>query len=162
LAERELGDIKLALDLAGLALVEAVAREPKRTTSWLDRVERLASAAGDSARKAELLLAALAERPIDSKAMARLRRRARAALAASGELDKAIDAYQAALRFEPSPELEKRVQKLLMERKTPEERIAAFRTELATATDPARRRDALAHVATIERDERKDLDASIA
>ena len=49
-----------------------------------------------------------------------------------------------------------------MERKTPEERIAAFRSELAAATDPTRRRDALAHIATIERDERKDLDASIA
>ncbi len=162
LAERELGDIKLALDLAGLALVEAVAREPKRTTSWLDRVERLASAAGDSAKKAELLVAALAARTIDSKAMARLGRRAGAALEAIGDIDRAIDAYQNALKFEPSPELEKRVQKLLMERKTPEERIAAFRTDLGSATDPARRRDALAHIATIERDERKDLDASIA
>ena len=82
LAEREIGDIKLALDLAGLALVEAVAREPKRTTSWLNRVERLASAAGDSAKKAELLVAALAARTIDSKAMARLGRRAGAALEA--------------------------------------------------------------------------------
>ncbi|HEY4117742.1 MAG TPA: hypothetical protein VGM56_07805, partial [Byssovorax sp.] len=93
LTERDLADAAGALELAGAALAVAVRGEPKRVTSWLDRVERLAAAADQPARKAALLGGALGDVPVDNKALARLARRAGAALEVVGDVEPALALY---------------------------------------------------------------------
>src|SRR5262249_33839368 len=74
------------------------------------------------------------------------------ARAESGDVPGALAVYRRALQFEPSsPELLGRVDALLAEQGTPEERLALYRDALKGATEPARRQQLLHSIGSIER-----------
>ncbi|WP_437672028.1 hypothetical protein [Sorangium sp. So ce131] len=158
LAERELRDPKKALDLAARGLTLAAAAAPGRIARWVAEVERLTDHGSESARRAPVLAAALGDRAVDSPALSHLARRAGEALLASGDVAQALALYRRALAFEPSSrELIERVDALLREQGSPEERLALYREALAQPCPPARRRELLHAVGTIQRRDLGDL-----
>ena len=134
-----------ALDLAGRALLEAV-ENGRPLEPWLERVERAARSGTDPKKHAAVLLVALGDRAVESKEMSALARSAGEAHAAVGDVPAALDAYRRALAFEPqSPDLLGRVDDLLRDQGTPEERIALHRTALETATKDRKARALAPH-----------------
>lgn len=162
LAHAGLRDPRRALDLAARGLGEALAHAPEAAPAWIDRVEQL-SAGGDVARRAATLRAALGDRPVDGEALGLLARRAGEALVASGDVTSALAVFRRALAYEPSsPELLSRVDALLREQGSPEERLALYRAALEqadVASAGARRRELLHAIGNIER---RDLHAPAA
>ncbi|WP_437828702.1 tetratricopeptide repeat protein [Sorangium sp. So ce1153] len=162
-AERELRDPKRALDLAARALTLATASAPERLARWVAEVERLTEHGSESARRAPALAGALGDRAVDSPALSHLARRAGEALLASGDVTQALALYRRALAFEPSsPELIARVDALLREQGSPEERLALYREALAQPCPPARRRELLHAIGTIQRRDLGDLSGAAA
>lgn len=177
-AEKDLGDAKRALDIAGRGLKSAVegssapeggaADQPSadpvpaaEVTAWLERVERLGAA--DPARRADVLMKALGERAISSELLRDLAARAGAALAESGDAKRALEVYRKALVFDPSSsELLARIDDLLQEQGSPTERVELFRAALEKAPDEGARRKLLHKIAGLERRELADLPAAIA
>ncbi|AUX46360.1 hypothetical protein SOCE26_078660 [Sorangium cellulosum] len=158
LAEREIRDPKKALDLAARGLTLAAAAAPDRIARWVAEVERLTDHGSESARRAPVLAGALGGRAVDSPALSHLARRAGEALLASGDVAQALALYRRALAFEPSSrELIERVDVLLREQGSPEERLALYREALAQPCPPARRRELLHAVGTIQRRDLGDL-----
>ncbi|WP_437304237.1 tetratricopeptide repeat protein [Sorangium sp. So ce388] len=163
IAERELRDPKRALDLAARALTLATASAPERLARWVTEVERLTEHGSESARRAPALAGALGDRAVDSPALSHLARRAGEALLASGDVTQALALYRRALAFEPSsPELIARVDALLREQGSPEERLALYREALAQPCLPARRRELLHAIGTIQRRDLGDLSGAAA
>ncbi|HTN87439.1 MAG TPA: tetratricopeptide repeat protein, partial [Sorangium sp.] len=163
IAERELRDPKRALDLAARALTLATASAPERLARWVAEVERLTEHGSESARRAPALAGALGDRAVDSPALSHLARRAGEALLASGDVTQALALYRRALAFEPSsPELIARVDALLREQGSPEERLALYREALAQPCPPARRRELLHAIGTIQRRDLGDLSGAAA
>ncbi|XYH95325.1 tetratricopeptide repeat protein [Sorangium sp. So ce1128] len=163
IAERELRDPKRALDLAARALTLATASAPERLAQWVAEVERLTEHGSESARRAPALAGALGDRAVDSPALSHLARRAGEALLASGDVTQALALYRRALAFEPSsPELIARVDALLREQGSPEERLALYREALAQPCPPARRRELLHAIGTIQRRDLGDLSGAAA
>ncbi|WP_437935552.1 tetratricopeptide repeat protein [Sorangium sp. So ce341] len=157
-AERELRDPKKALDLAARALSIATAAAPGRVARWVAEVERLTEHGSESARRAPTLAGALGDRAVDSAPLSHLARRAGEALLASGDVTRALALYRRALAFEPSSrELIARVDALLREQGSPEERLALYREALAQPCPPARRRELLHAIGTIQRRDVGDL-----
>ncbi|WP_437631564.1 tetratricopeptide repeat protein [Sorangium sp. So ce854] len=162
-AERELRDPRRALDLAARGLSLATASAPERISRWVAEVERLTEHGSESARRAPALAGALGDRAVDSAALSLLARRAGEALLASGDVTQALALYRRALAFEPSsPELIARVDALLREQGSPEERLALYREALAQPCPPARRRELLHAVGTIQRRDLGDLSGAAA
>ena len=171
-AEKDLGDAKRALDIAGRGLQRAIegiaeggAADPgvseEEARSWIDRVERLG--APSAAGRAEVLTKALGDRAVTSDLLATLASRAGAALAESGAPAKALEVYRRALAFDPaSSELLARVDDLLQEQGSPAERVALFRAALERASDAKAKRQLLHKIARLERRELGDLQAAIA
>jgi tetratricopeptide (TPR) repeat protein len=177
-AEKELGDARRALEIAGRALKSAVDgssaapegggeadpsdRVPaSEVQAWLERVERLGAA--DAAKRADVLMKALGDRAITSDLLLALASRAGAALAESGASAKALEVYRRALAFNPaSAELLARVDDLLQEQGSPAERVALFRAALERAADDQAKRKLLHKIAGLERRELNDLPAAIA
>jgi tetratricopeptide (TPR) repeat protein len=156
LAHTGLRDPRRAIDLAARGLGEALASARGAVPSWIDRIEQL-SAGGDVARRAAVLRDALGDREVDSPVLGLLARRAGEALVASGDVAGALAVFRRALAFEPSsPELLARVDELLREQGSPEERLALYRAALDKAEAPARRRELLHAIGAIER---RDLGA---
>ncbi|WP_437809205.1 tetratricopeptide repeat protein [Sorangium sp. So ce1078] len=162
-AERELRDPKKALDLAARGLALATASAPEQLARWIAEVERLTEHGSESARRAPTLAGALGDRAVDSPALSHLARRAGEALLASGDVTQALALYRRALAFEPSSrELIARVDALLREQGSPEERLALYREALAQPCPPARRRELLHAIGTIQRRDVGDLSGAAA
>lgn len=170
-AEKELGDTKRALDIAGRGLKSAVdgtlpeGDEPPIAEAdvleWIERVERLG--ASDAARRADVLMKALGDREITGGLLLALASKAGAALAESGASAKALVVYRKALAVDPSSqELLARVDELLQEQGSPAERADLFRAALDRAPDEKAKRALLHKIAGLERRQLGDLDAAIA
>lgn len=161
-AHEGLRDPRRAVDLAARGLGEALTHALDEVPGFIDRVEQLAGA-GDVARGAAVLRDALGDRPIDGPAIALLARRAGEALVACGDVAGALSVFRRALAAEPSsPELLSRVDALLRDQGSPEERLALHRAALEKAADPARRRALLHAIGAIERRDLGALDAAAA
>lgn len=152
-----------ALEYCGKALALSLDAEPARLSSRLEDLRRLSALSGDRARSAELLLLALADRPLDSAALIELAKATGDALAAAGDLPRAVETYRRALAQDSqSRELMQRVDELLTEQGAPEERLALYASTLERETDPLRRRDILHRVALLQRRELGNPAAAIA
>ncbi|WP_433928862.1 tetratricopeptide repeat protein [Sorangium cellulosum] len=163
IAERELRDPRRALDLAARGLTLATASAPERLSRWVAEVERLTEHGSESARRAPALAGALGDRAVDSAPLSHLARRAGEALLASGDVTQALALYRRALAFEPSsPELIARVDALLREQGSPEERLALYREALAQPCPPPRRRELLHAIGTIQRRDLGDISGAAA
>src|SRR6188768_1397782 len=163
LSESVLKDQSKALDCAGRALGLAVDYAPEQITERLANLRRLAVLSGDSARSAELLRAALAERPLDTPALLALATATGDALATAGDIPHAIETYRRALARDPSSrELMQRIDEMLTEQGAPAERLALYSSMLERETDPVRRRELLQRVALLHRRELGDPAAAIA
>jgi tetratricopeptide (TPR) repeat protein len=145
-----LRDARKALDFAARGLSEALAGALVEVPAWIERVERIS--AGDLGRRAAVLREALGERHVEGEILGLLARRAGEALVAAGDVAGALSVFRRALAQAPlSPELLGRVDALLREQGSPEERIALHRAALAKAEDPGRRRELLHAIGAIER-----------
>ncbi|MFT3767260.1 MAG: tetratricopeptide repeat protein [Minicystis sp.] len=159
LSHGSLRDARRALELSARGLTEALAHAMDEVPEWIERVEQI-SAGGDAARRAAVLREALGERAIDGDVLGLLARRAGEALVASGDVAGALAVFRRALSFEPSsPDLLARVDELLQEQGSPEERIALYHAALEKAEERGRRRDLLHAIGAIER---RDLRAPAA
>ncbi|MCC6553830.1 MAG: hypothetical protein IT372_12520, partial [Polyangiaceae bacterium] len=163
LSEHEMKDARKALDLASRGLRLAVDGAPAQIARWIGEVERLTGHGSEAGQRAAALAGALGDRQVTSAALSHLARRAGEALIASGEAVEALAVYRRALAFEPSsPELIARVDELLREQGSPEERIALDREALAQPCEPARRRELLHAIGAIQRRDLGDLAAAAA
>jgi lipopolysaccharide biosynthesis regulator YciM len=150
LAHTGLRDARRALDLGGRGLVEALAHALSDVPRWIERVEHLSG--GDVARRGAVLRDALGERTLDDDVIGLLARRAGEALVASGDVTGALSVFRRALAYEPAaPDLLARVDELLREQGSPEERLSLYRAALDKAEDPGRRRDLLHAMGAIQR-----------
>jgi tetratricopeptide (TPR) repeat protein len=85
------------------------------------------------------------------------------ALAAAGDIPRAVATYRRALtQAAHSSELVQRVDELLTEQGAPAERLALYSSTLEREADPARRREILHRIALLQRRERADPAAAIA
>ncbi|MEP7123997.1 MAG: tetratricopeptide repeat protein, partial [Byssovorax sp.] len=160
-AHRDLKDSKRAIDIAGRGLELAVEGAAAEVPSWIERVEQVAGA--DAARGAAVLRRVLGERPIVGPALMLLARRTGDALAASGDVAGALEVLRRALAADPSShELHDRMDDLLREQGSPEERLSLHRAALERATEPGRRRSLLHAIGAIERRNLGDLGAAVA
>ncbi|MEP7050115.1 MAG: tetratricopeptide repeat protein [Pseudomonadota bacterium] len=163
ISETSLNDATRALEFAGRALALAAPHEPAQIVDRLAVVNRLASASGDSGRRAELLCAALGAGPLDSPGRLELAKATGEALAAAGDIPRAVETFRRALAQDSSShELMQRVDELLTEQGAPAERLALYTSTLERETDPTRRREILHRVALLQRRELGDPAAAIA
>lgn len=148
-----------AVDIVARGLGEAIsASEP--IAPWLERFDRVADGV-DRKKRAQLLASALGEREVDSPEISALAKRVGEENAACGDVAAALAAYRRALAYEPSSnELVQRVDELLREQGNPEERVALYRSALEQSPPPARRRQLLHSIGSIERYELVNLGAS--
>jgi tetratricopeptide (TPR) repeat protein len=161
LSERELGNREQALEIAGRALERAAATgDGAELARWLGEVERLGE--DGAPRRAALLEAALGGRSVSTPELFELSRAAGAALASAGELSRAVDVYRKALAYAPSSrEIVQRVDELLAQLGAPEERLGLYRAALSEETDPARRRELLHALATLQGKELGDAASAL-
>jgi tetratricopeptide (TPR) repeat protein len=160
-AHRDLRDAKRAVDLAGRGLELAIEASEGDVPAWIERVEQVSGA--DATRSAGVLRRVLGERAIVGPALSLLARRTGDALAASGDVAGALEVLRRALAAEPSShELHDRMDDLLREQGSPEERLSLHRAALERATDPSRRRALLHAIGAIERRNLNDLAAAVA
>ncbi|HEY4106281.1 MAG TPA: tetratricopeptide repeat protein, partial [Polyangiaceae bacterium] len=162
LSETVLKDPERALELAGRALVIATEQAPEQITSRLEQVHRLAGTSGNSAKRAEVLSQALGNRSLESPAMLELAKATGEALAAAGDIVRAVEVYRRALSHDSSRELMQRVDELLTEQGAPGERLTLYVSALEQEKDPARRRELLHRIALLQRRELGDPAAAIA
>lgn len=162
LSETVLKDPARALELSGRALILAVDRAPDQLTQRLERVRHLATASGDSARRGEILRSALGERSLDTPERLELAKATGEALAAAGDIARAVEVYRRALAQDSSRELMQRIDELLTEQGAPAERLALYASALEQETDSARRRELLHRIALLQKRELNDPAAAIA
>ena len=161
-ADGALGDPERALSLAASGLGTAVRDERAALGAWLSHVQEIGDRAGNAQLRANGLAEALGDLPIDSPEMLSLGRAAADALVTSGDVTRALELYRRALAFEPgSPDLLGRVDELLAQQGNPEERLALYRSALDRTEDPARRRELLHSMASLQRRELGDLESSV-
>ena len=160
IAERT--DRSRALDFVRRGIAEA-ASQLRPLVPWLARLDALAPIDVDAKKRATILVAALAGRPITSEALFDLATRAGEALAAIGDVAAALDAYRQALAFEPtSVDLLNKVDDLLREQGDPRERIGLYRAALDRASDAARRRTLQHKIGAIQSTDLGDARGAIA
>ncbi len=148
------------VDIVARGLGEAIASSEPIAT-WLERFDRIADGV-DRKKRAALLATALGEREVDSPELSALAKRVGEENAACGDVAAALAAYRRALAYEPSStELVSRVDELLREQGNPEERVALYRAALEQSPPPARRRQLLHSIGSIERYELANNDAAI-
>ncbi|HEY3499126.1 MAG TPA: tetratricopeptide repeat protein, partial [Polyangiaceae bacterium] len=161
IAESKLESPDKALELAGWGLEQAVALGGD-VPGWLAHVERI-GAGGASQWRAVFLADALAQRNVDTPELFELACAAGAALAQAGDLPRAIETYRRALVFAPSSrELVSKVDELLAQQGAPEQRLGLYVSALGEETEPARRRELLHAIATLQGRELGDQEAAIA
>ena len=160
-AHRDLRDSKRAIDIAGRGLELSIEGAEGDVPAWIERVEQVAGA--DAGRGAAVLRRVLGERAIVGPGLSLLARRAGDALAASGDVAGALEVLRRALAADPSShELHDRMDDLLREQGSPEERLSLHRAALERATDPGRRRSLLHAIGAIERRNLGDMGAAVA
>ncbi len=149
-----------ALDIVSRGLAEAVeSSEP--IGAWLGRFDLFAGDT-DPKRRAALLGKGLAEHAVDTPELLLLAKRVGEEHAAAGDVNGALAALRRALAYEPSSsDLLARVDELLREQGNPGERVALYRGALERNPDPARRKQLLHSIGTIERAELENPDAAI-
>ena len=163
LCEGELNDAQRALQLAGRGLCVAVASAQGSVSKWLARVNALAQAAGSSTLRAQVLSDALGDRAVESPETLELARAAGEALAATDDVERAVEVYRRAMAFDPSSaELVQRVDELLALSGSPEDRLALYAGALEQPCEPGRRKELLHAMARVQRRELKDNPAAIA
>jgi tetratricopeptide (TPR) repeat protein len=151
-----------ALFLAGRGLREAVAHDVEQLPEWLDRIAQSDNGPSKAA-VAETLASALRDRAIDHPNLARLAQRAGDAYATLNDLAKAIDAYRRVLELEPdNEEIIERIDLLLAQKGSPDERIELYRAALARpgGSDDRKRRLYLA-IGGVQSDDLKRVDDAI-
>jgi tetratricopeptide (TPR) repeat protein len=149
-----------AVEIIARGLAEAVeSLEP--IGPWLERFARSADGV-DPKRRAALLSKALGERTIDSPELLGLAIQVGEESAAAGDITAALSAYRRALAFEPtSGDLMARIDELLQEQGNPQERVQLYLAALERGPDPARRRQLLHKIGTIERYELFNIPSAI-
>ncbi|HEV8247285.1 MAG TPA: tetratricopeptide repeat protein, partial [Polyangiaceae bacterium] len=163
IAEQHLDDRERALAIAGRGLKQAVLSDPPQIASWLANVQRLASAAGNPVRRAALLDEALGAHAVDSPEVFELARATGEALAAAGDVPRAVEMYRRALGFAPgSREVLSRIDELLAQQGAPEERLALYRSALEQESDSTRRRELLHAIAALQWRELRDQKGAVA
>src|SRR6478736_1959944 len=163
LSETVLKDASKALESAGRALGLAVDHATSQIGERLAKVRRLAAVSGDSARSAELLRGALADRALDTPALLALATATGDALANAGDIPHAIEIYRRALARDPSSrELMQRIDEMLTEQGAPAERLALYSSLLEREPDSLRRRELLQRLALLYRRELGDPASAIA
>lgn len=161
-ADGSLGDPERALSLATTGLKAAVREQRSALGTWLVHVQEIGGRVGNPALRANGLAEALGDLPVDSPEMLSLARAAGDALVTSGDVAQAVEIFRRALAFEPgSPELLGRVDELLAQQGSPEERLTLYRSALERTEDPARRRELLHSMASLQRRDLNDLESSI-
>src|SRR5688572_3520256 len=162
LAENELGEKDRAFEIAVRALRDALDHEPSVAGDWISVVARLAPSASNPSRRAELLLWSLDDSEISSRELFDLARLAGDLAAAAGDLGRAVDVYRRALSFDPSSrELVQRIDELLAQLGSPEERLSLYATALGNETEPSRRRELLHALSRLQRLELGDRNGAI-
>jgi tetratricopeptide (TPR) repeat protein len=161
IADQQLGDQKRALNNAGHGLRVAVSDAADEVPEWLASVQRLAGS--DPARVANILVQALGDRQVDHPAIAELARATGEALATYGDFAGALTVLRRALAFEPSSaDLISRIDGLLEQHGTPQERLELHRTALAATKEPERRREFFHAIGAIQRHGLNDLSSAAA
>ncbi len=158
LCEKELSNAKRALEISGrgllIAIEELAVPEPPagmeiQANLWLGRA--LSYGAQNAAGRAEVLSKALGDRDISTPWLSELAEHTGEALAESGQGAQALAVFRKALAFSPSsPKLLARVDELLQEQGSPEERAAMYQTALQTAEEPAAKRKLLHKIGMLE------------
>lgn len=150
IAEQNLKDPARALELSGRGLQLVVDSQRDQIPSWLERVRLHGIEAGRPAERAQVLFDALGDHPVDGPERLALAIQAAEAAVANGDGAKAIAAYRSALEFEPSNvELLTRIDELLAEQGSPEERLTLYRDALARSPEGERRRQLLHSMARL-------------
>ncbi|MFO0550035.1 MAG: hypothetical protein U0271_16690 [Polyangiaceae bacterium] len=151
-----------ALFLAGRGLREAVTHDLDQVPSWLERIGP--SDRGPSkAAIAETLASALRDRKADHPSIARLAQRTGEAYAECADSVKAIEAYRRVLELEPDNEdILERVDHLLAEQGSPDERISLYRAALARPGSDDRKRGLFLAIGKVQRESLQDVDAALA
>jgi golgin subfamily B member 1 len=150
-----------AIDWVERGLTEAV-RAHQPLLSWLERIDRLAPAPSDPTKRANILSKGLGEAPIDSPEMLHLAKKTAEALALAGDVSAALTRYRQALAFEPSStELLSRVDDLLREQGSPDERVKLYRAALERGPSAERRRQLLHKIGAIQRSDVGDPSGAI-
>ena len=160
---------RVAEDVSRDKVVEIVARGLAEAVEhgepihdWVLRFEET-SLDADANRRASLLSKALGERAVESAEILGLAVLVGETRYAAGDVAGALEAFRRALAFEPSSsDLVARVDQLLQEQGNPEERVALYRASLDRGTEPARRRQLLHNIGSIERYELLSPQAAIA
>lgn len=156
IADQQLGDQARALKNAGLGLRVAVSDAADEVPEWLASVQRLAGT--DALGLANILVQALGDRKVDHPALAELARATGEALAGHGDYGGALNVLRRALAFEPSSaDLISRIDGLLEQHGTPQERLELHRQALAATTEPSRRRELFHAIGAIQRHGLGDL-----
>jgi golgin subfamily B member 1 len=150
------------LFLAGRGLREAVAHDVENVPAWLERIGR--SENGPSkAVVAETLGSAMRDRAVDHPSIARLAERTGEAYASAGDLQRAIEAYRRVLELEPDNEdAIERIDHLLAEKGSPEERIALYRSSLERAVSAEKKRNLHLAIGGVQHAQLNDVTAAIA
>ena len=149
-----------ALDIVARGLAEAV-ESSESIKPWLGRFDLFAGDT-DHKKRAAILGKGLGEQPITSDELLILAKRVGEEHAASGDVGAALTALRRALAYEPaSTELLARVDELLRESGNPEERVSLYRAALERGPEPARRKELLHSIGSIERYELLNPDAAI-
>jgi tetratricopeptide (TPR) repeat protein len=149
-----------ALDVVARGLAEAV-ESNESIGPWLGRFDLFAGDT-DHKKRAAILAKGLGEHAITSSDLLLLAKRVGEEHAASGDVGAALTALRRALAYEPaSTELLARVDELLRESGNPEERVSLYRAALERGPEPARRKELLHSIGSIERYELMNPDAAI-
>ena len=150
IATQHVKDPARGLELAARGLELVIGGDRRTLPTWLDRVQSLGTEAGRPAEKAAALSRALGEHAVDSAETLALASACAEALVATGDAPRAIAVYRRALAFEPSsPELLSRIDELLAEQGSPEERLTLYRDALERGPDGARKKQLLHSMARL-------------
>lgn len=156
IADQQLNEPTRALKNAGHGLRVAVAGAADEVPEWLASVQRLAGS--DALALANILVQALGDRQVDHPALAELARATGEALTSHGDYGGALMVLRRALAFEPSSaDLLARIDGLLEQHGTPQERLDLHRTALAATKEPERRRELFHTIGAIQRHGLNDL-----
>ncbi len=148
-----------ALEVTARLLSEDVTDE----TTWAE-LERLARVASAERRLAEIYAGELEKVTSDEPATARLGYRTGELFEAAGERDRALTFYRRAYAFAPEESRSAflAIDRLLVQAKLPEERVALYRSGLDVQSDPAERLKILHTIGELQEKELSDLDGAIA
>ncbi|HEX9619836.1 MAG TPA: tetratricopeptide repeat protein, partial [Polyangiaceae bacterium] len=155
-------DFEQGLRLSAMGISLSLEAAPEQLEAWLDRFQTLGEQSGQTELRAKLLEETLGERAVDSKSIFELARATGEALASAGQVDRALEVLRRAVVFDPAPEVVQRIDELLAQQGSPEERFALYQSALAQEARPERRREFLHAMAALQARQFGDLPAAIA